>query len=315
MVGFAAASAAVMACSAACAAGTLGYLSFAEWRRGVRLKRLRSELDGLDGADGGAFASEGLAAHVLGYAVGLERRITLGAVRACAPAWIGGEERRLYDAVRRVGLQGSLSRAGCAEARLRLALLGLACGAVVGAVFSMELSALLGVLAACIGFFAVPWALREEARARVAALERELPEMLEVVSLGLRSGLSFDKSLSLYCSHFQTPFSRACAAAQRQWGLGLRLRDEALRDLAASYDSPLLSRVVEAMVRSLRFGSSLAQDLEAAAVEARAVHRARREEDVAKAPVKMMIPTGALILPAMLMLVLGPILLELMEGF
>ena len=42
--------------------------------------------------------------------------------------------------------------------------------------------------------------------------------------------------------------------------------------------------------------------------------QAQVEERVAKAPVKMMIPTGTLILPAMLLLVLGPVLLELMEG-
>ena len=39
------------------------------------------------------------------------------------------------------------------------------------------------------------------------------------------------------------------------------------------------------------------------------------EERVAKAPVKMMLPTGTLILPAMLLLVMGPILLELAGGF
>lgn len=44
------------------------------------------------------------------------------------------------------------------------------------------------------------------------------------------------------------------------------------------------------------------------------MHRAQVEERVAKAPVKMMVPTGTLILPAMLLLVLGPVLLELMEG-
>ena len=43
--------------------------------------------------------------------------------------------------------------------------------------------------------------------------------------------------------------------------------------------------------------------------------RDRLEERVAKAPVKMMVPTGVLILPAMLMLVLGPVLLELAGGF
>jgi tight adherence protein C len=54
--------------------------------------------------------------------------------------------------------------------------------------------------------------------------------------------------------------------------------------------------------------------LEAAARDARVSYRTARQEEVAKAPVKMMIPTGVLILPAMLILVLGPVLLELIGG-
>ena len=92
-------------------------------------------------------------------------------------------------------------------------------------------------------------------------------------------------------------------------------REQALRELAATFDSPLFSRVVESMVRSLRFGSSLAESLETAAGDARQQFRSRKQEQVAKASVKMMVPTGALMLPAMLLLVLGPVLLELMEGF
>ena len=91
-------------------------------------------------------------------------------------------------------------------------------------------------------------------------------------------------------------------------------REKALRALADSYDSAMLSRIVENVVRSLRFGTSLAETLESAAVEARSVHKAEVEERVAKAPVKMLIPVGTLILPAMLIFVLGPIMLDLMEG-
>ena len=49
------------------------------------------------------------------------------------------------------------------------------------------------------------------------------------------------------------------------------------------------------------------------AQEARREYRALQQEKVAKAPVKMLLPTGALILPAMLLLVMGPIVLDLME--
>ena len=88
-----------------------------------------------------------------------------------------------------------------------------------------------------------------------------------------------------------------------------------MRELAASYDCAQLTRVVDGVVRSLRLGTALTGTLEEAAEQSRACYRTMLEERVAKAPVKMMLPTGTLILPAMLMLVMGPILLELAGGF
>ena len=116
-------------------------------------------------------------------------------------------------------------------------------------------------------------------------------------------------------SGFDSLLARSCASAERQWTLGLKTREEALRNLSDSYASPLFERVVDGIVRSLHFGSSLAESLESAASEARIAYRTRKQEQVAKAPVKMMIPTGTLMLPAMLILVMGPVMLELMGGF
>ena len=58
----------------------------------------------------------------------------------------------------------------------------------------------------------------------------------------------------------------------------------------------------------------MAENLSLLAVEARAIRKGKLEERVAKAPVKMMLTVATLILPAMLMLVMGPIMLDLMEG-
>ena len=119
----------------------------------------------------------------------------------------------------------------------------------------------------------------------------------------------------MYLDHFDTLLSHSLASARQQWALGLARRDDALRSVAETYDSALFSRAIESVIRSLRYGSSLAEGLEAAAREARASYRALKQEQVAKAPVKMMVPTGTLMLPAMLILVLGPMLLELVGGF
>lgn len=301
-----------IACAAAFAAGVLGMGLAGSWRAAARRRAARARA--LDEA----LPLEG--------AGGLERGVIRLAMRLGhpgrgapprAPARTprrGRKESSSADLVKRAGLEGRVDEDGLRAARLRLAGMGTAAGAVVGAVISLEMGLLLAAVAAAAGLYAPTWALRRLERERALELERSLPEMLEVVALGLRSGLSFDRSFQLYSMHFSSSFARSCASAQKSWSLGLRTRDEALRELAQSYRSDQLERTAERIVRSLRFGSALAPDLEAAAAEARARRRSQVEERVAKAPVKMMVPTGALILPAMLILILGPILLELMQG-
>ena len=183
------------------------------------------------------------------------------------------------------GIAGIATQTGARVARMQLAAIGVGAGAIAGCLFSAEFGAVLGIAGACIGFISVPAVLRSAAAARNAEMERHLSEMLEVVVMGLGSGLSFSRSFALYPRYFRNVLA----------------------------DS--MSRVVGSMVRSLRFGTSIAESLEAVAIEARETHRARLEERVAKAAVKMMLPVGTLILPAMLLMVLGPVMLELVEGF
>ena len=305
-----------LAAMAAVSAGIAGACLGTSWRERALDAARRRALRRAAGADEGN-AAEGLDERLVRLAAEATRKIELGVSRASVArrlpiarveAWLGEHGRR-------AGCAKEVSALGLADASVRLGAACAAAGAVVGAALSNELC-LVGALTGAIwGVLSIPKAVRRRERLRAVGLERDLSEMLEVVALGLRSGMSFDRSFGLYAGHFETGFAQECAQAARAWSSGLATREEALRSLAASYDSPLLARVVESAVRSLRFGSSLAEGLEASAAEARAAHRAHVEERVAKAPVKMMVPTGALILPAMLLLVLGPVLLELMEGF
>lgn len=261
----------------------------------------------------GSGAQDDVLDRVLALAVDLSRRnVARGSeesalARLCEPADL---EHRCQLA----GLAHAVNAAGFFEARLLLALTGAACGFVLGFMGSSMLALLLAFAGAALGWLFLSYALLAKARQRVDEVDRCLPEMLDVVSLGLRSGLSFDRSLEFYLDNFDNLLAKAMRSAHGQYAQGLVSRDEALADMAASFDSTALSQVVGSIVRSLRFGASLAEPLEDAARQVRANYKARKEEEVAKAPVKMMVPTGALILPAMLILVLGPVMLELAGG-
>ena len=258
----------------------------------------------------------------------LPESAVIGLIRKAAedtpPAWLRSMAKAKVWGLGCGDLSGLLAKAGLADTapdeavrvlRVRMVCASLSAGALMGSVFSFELAGALAIGGCILGFCAIPFALRTQAEARNADMERHLSEMVEVVVLGLQSGLSFEQSFMLYPRYFRTELGRSMSRVSSQWEMGLITREDALRALELEYDSPLLSRVVRSMIRSLRFGTSITDSLEAAAIEAREVHRARMEERVAKVAVKMMLPVGALILPAMLLLVLGPVMLELVQGF
>ena len=199
--------------------------------------------------------------------------------------------------------------------RARIAAFCAGAGLLVGLPLTPLAALLLAFAGAAAGWASVPWALGEAAKERTRLLEQHLSESMEVICLGLRAGLSFDRSLELYWTNFPSQLALEFAHAQQAWQTGLLGREQALRSLAARYDSSILPRVADSIIRSLRFGSPLADTLEELAGEARRAHRSKVEEAVMKAPVKMMLPVGLLILPSMLLLVMGPVMLELIVGF
>lgn len=137
---------------------------------------------------------------------------------------------------------------------------------------------------------------------------RDIPQMLDVLTLGLSSGLSFDGSLDLYCKRSHTALSQELAQAMTRWRLGLIAREQALEELGQTLHIEALNRFAHVVGESLTFGAPLTETLEHQAEVLRAEQRSQVEEDIEKLPVKMLIPLGSLILPAMLIAILGPLL-------
>ncbi len=153
-----------------------------------------------------------------------------------------------------------------------------------------------------------------DARARSDERARcldELPELVDVVALGLSAGISFDAALEIYCARYKTMLAGLLGDAMRSWRLGIASRKEALRLLAGRLGVPAFATFVETVTESLEFGAPLAKTLTAQADAVRQARRAAVAEQIEKAPVKMLVPTGTLVLPAMLLAILGPILASL----
>ena len=146
----------------------------------------------------------------------------------------------------------------------------------------------------------------------VAAREREcldqMPAMIDAVTLGLSAGLSFDSSLGLYCARDDGALSRLLSRAMLSWQIGECGREEALLRAAGDAGVEVLADFGSTVCESLAFGSPLAAALERQAQLIREEERSRVEEEIERVPVKMLIPLGTLIVPAMLLAILGPLL-------
>ena len=145
-------------------------------------------------------------------------------------------------------------------------------------------------------------------RERGARVAKEMAGFLDMLTLGLGAGLSFDSSLELYCRRCNTELSRLLWDCMLQWRMGVLSRQDALEAMAEELDVMSVTRFVSTVSEALAFGSPLSATLERQAKVIRDEQRALIEEEIERVPVKMLIPLGTLIVPAMLLAILGPLL-------
>lgn len=136
----------------------------------------------------------------------------------------------------------------------------------------------------------------------------EVSEMIDVVRLGLSAGLSFDAALEVFCANRRSTLALRLERACMAWRVGVGTREDELLAAARDLDVRALETFAITAGQALALGAPLAETLAAQSREIRAAHRAAVEREIERAPVKLLIPTGTLILPALLLSILGPLL-------
>jgi tight adherence protein C len=148
-------------------------------------------------------------------------------------------------------------------------------------------------------------------RRRLALDQRvvsELPEVIDLVRLGLASGGSTLVALRAVAARPTGPVTEALAAAIARVGVGHRMAD-VLEDLPAELGEPIRP-LVRALVSSERYGVELGPTLDRLADEARDDRRRRAQARARRVPVQMLLPLVLCILPAFVVLTLVPTLVS-----
>ena len=169
------------------------------------------------------------------------------------------------------------------------------------------------VLAAVFGLLA-GWVLpmtyvRRKAEQRFGRIERDLPELIDVLVLTVEAGLGFNGAMQLASGRLDGPLGDELRLTLQEQSMGLSI-NAALTNLLARCDTPSMRSFVRSVLQGETLGVSMGTILRNLAVEMRKRRRAHAEERAQKAPIKILFPLVFLIFPSLFGVLLYPAITE-----
>ena len=155
--------------------------------------------------------------------------------------------------------------------------------------------------------------LANRARDRQEAIQGELPDIADQIAITVQAGLSFEQAIARTVDSTTGPLSEELGRFLHDVRLGMS-RTEAFKGLQERADVPDMTNFVRAIAQAEKTGVSIADVLQIQADELRTKRRQRAEERAMKLPVLMLLPLVTCILPPLLMVLLGPAVLQIMEN-
>lgn len=226
----------------------------------------------------------------------------------------GGLVDRLERRLTAAGKQGVWRIEQVLAAKLALALaIGVVAMLWVAAAPS-PLALVLACAALGAGWFAPDVILDGQADERRLTVRRELPDVMDQVTIAVEAGLGFEAALARVASNPSSTLAVELARTLQDIQLGVS-RAEALDGLAQRCESAELRHFVSSVKQAERYGLPIANVLRIQASELREKRRQRAEEQAMKIPVKVLFPLIFCILPTMFIVILGPAGIEMARGF
>jgi tight adherence protein C len=151
--------------------------------------------------------------------------------------------------------------------------------------------------------------LKSAVTSRKRAIQRALPDLLDMLASTVQAGLAFNAALNYAQEVAVGPLGEEVKAVLSEIRLG-RSRADALKSMASRIRQEQVSTAVTAIVQAERLGSNLAQVLEELADETRNRRIIRAEEIANLMPTKMVIPMALFMLPALFVMIFGGVVAQ-----
>jgi tight adherence protein C len=180
----------------------------------------------------------------------------------------------------------------------------------------MDVSDLITIIIALviIGFLFPNMMLNSKIRKRQSEITKSLPDIMDLLTVSVEAGLTFDSALSKVVEKMPGPLAREFETVLQEIKVG-KSKKEALYQMSDRIGVQDLRSFVSAVVQADQLGVSLGRVLRLQAEQIRRNRKQRISEKAMKAPVKMLIPMVVFIFPVIFIVLLGPVVINLIEMF
>jgi tight adherence protein C len=156
--------------------------------------------------------------------------------------------------------------------------------------------------------------VQRRAKARYDEIDSELPELIDLLVVSIEAGVGLAGALQMMATRMQGPLGAELRLMQREQSMGLS-SDQALSKLLDRCDTVSVRSFVRSLQQGERLGVSIGAILRNLAIEMRTRRRQLAEERAQKAPVKILFPLVFLILPAFVITILAPPVIQVFDSF
>lgn len=179
------------------------------------------------------------------------------------------------------------------------------------------LTLVLFVMSVLIGLIGPTAVLDRLVNRRRERIRRGVPDALDLLVVCVEAGVSLDASMlrvsrDMATIHPELAFE--LGQIVRKVGAGMP-RERALQQLPVRTGVEELRTLVASMIQSERLGSSIARVLRINAETLRLRRKQSIEKKAAEASLKMVLPLALFLLPALMIVTIGPALIEMMAQF
>jgi len=162
--------------------------------------------------------------------------------------------------------------------------------------------------------FMLTFRLKRKITLRQKSIQNKLPDVLDLVTVSVEAGLSFDGAIDQVIRQMEGPLTDELAIALKEMRMGKSRRD-ALRSMSQRCNVDDLTTLVGALIQADDLGVSIGGVLRIQSVQMREKRRQRAREKAMKAPIKLLFPLLFFIFPSIFVVLIGPALLQMMEAF